>query len=415
MDWKKLETHLADTACATLDKLLASGAGKVYGAAFFGSYREAEAVIDLPSFAANTLTALEEDHPDRDENGFWGVKWSPVDWRWTWEPSEYGDDALAELDKTLQGYAKRGTPAQWEAAESRFVATVARAAAAVRKRFAKDPRVDKHFVVFFHDESGGAELARTSMSASLFLKHFPEQDETEQTRRRLAGLPEAEQAAYYLTRLGAYEGINTEEAGAWLVAHGEAALPALVAQLAKGPETWKVAMILGLVGIADPVVIQALRQQVDAPDEGTRGWSQRALGYLDDVDWLMQQSAEISVSGCCANLSAFRDEGAQRYVLDYAPVERLLALHPDYAAKVDELLAPGSSFCTIRATDVPEAARGLRSPQVAVRRHAASVLNERRLGKQGMADAVAALQASADDPDEQTRRLVGLALKDLAR
>jgi HEAT repeat protein len=174
-------------------------------------------------------------------------------------------------------------------------------------------------------------------------------------------------------------------------------------------------MILGLVGIADPAVIQALRKRVDGPDEGTRGWSQRALGYLGDVDWLLKQSADIAVSGCCANLSAFRDEGAQPYALDYTPVERLLALRPDYAAKVEELLAPGSSFCAIRATDVPEATRGLHSAHVAIRRHAASVLNERRVGKQGMADAVEALQASADDSDEQTRRLVGLALKGLVR
>jgi hypothetical protein len=415
MDWKTLESHLAATACAKLDALLASDAGIVYGAAFLGSYREAERVIDLPSFGANTLAALDEDHPDRDEDGFWGVKWNPADWRWNWEPSEYGDETFVELDTTLQAFANRGTPEQWDAAETRFVATVARAAAAVRKQFAKHPKVDKHFVVFFHDESGGAELAKTSMSASLFLRHFPEQDETEQTRRRLATLPESEQAPYYVSRLGQYEGINTEEAEAWLVAHGASAVPHLIGLLPDGKEAWHAAMILGLADIPDPAAIAALRQATAAQEQSTWSWSASALGYLGDVDWLLTQSPAIAVAGCCASLSGFRDRGAQPVVLDYAPVERLLAQHPGFQAQVEAQLEPGANFCTIRATDVPEAIRGLQSLHAVIRRHAACVLNERRIGKQGIAAAVAALQACAEDPDEQMRYLVGVALDGLVR
>ena len=414
MDWKTLESQLTAAACATLDTLLANEQGTLYAAAFFGSYREAEGVIGLPSLAANTLTALEEDHPSRDEDGFWGVKWSPVDWRWTWEPSEYGDEALDELDRFLQSYANRGTPAQWDAAEKRFVATVARAAVAVRKHFAKHPRVDKHFVVFFHDEDGGAALAKTSMSASLFLHHFPEQDETEQTRRRLATMPEPEQAAYYVTRLGTYEGIDTEMAEAWLVKHGDSALPHLIARLTEGKNAWQVAMILGLAGIPDPAAIAALRQAAGSADPSTWGWSARALGYLGDFDWLLTQSPAIAVAGCCASLSGFRDRGAHPAVLDYTPVERLLARLPACAPQAEEALEPGSSFCAIRGSDVPEAVRGLQSPHVAIRRHAACVLNERRLGKRGAADAVAALRARMDDPDEKVRYLVDLALENLA-
>lgn len=413
MDWKKLEAHLAASACATLEKLLASEPGTLYGAVFFGSYREAEGAIDLPSLAANTLAALDEDHPDRDEHGFWGVKWSPVDWRWTWEPSEYGDEVLDELGTALRDYATRGTPAQWDAAEKRFVATVARAAVAVRKHFAKHTKVDKHFVVFFHDEDGGAELARTSMSASLFLHHFPEQDETEQTRRRLATLPDPEQAAYYVTRLGEYEGINTEEAEAWLVKHGDSALPHLTERLNDGKNAWQVAMILGLAGIPDPAAIAALRQAAGSEDPSAWGWAARALGYLGDIDWLLTQSPAIAVAGCCASLSGFRDRGAQPAALDYTPVERLLAGLPACAAQVEEQLEPGSSFCAIRGSDVSEAVRGLQSPHVAIRRHAACVLNERRLGKRGVADAVAALRAQTDDPDEKVRYLVDLTLKNL--
>ena len=45
MDLRKREADLATAACARLDKLLATEAGMVYGAAFFGSYREAEGAI----------------------------------------------------------------------------------------------------------------------------------------------------------------------------------------------------------------------------------------------------------------------------------------------------------------------------------------------------------------------------------
>ncbi|WP_187394900.1 DUF4303 domain-containing protein [Pigmentiphaga aceris] len=413
MDWKTLETHLTVTACATLDKLLASNVGTLYAAAFFGSYREDERVIDLPSLAANTLAALDEDHPKRGDEGFWSVKWSPVDWRWTWEPSDYGDETLHALDASLQAYANRGTPEQWDAAETRFMATVARAAAAVRKHFAKHPQVDKHFVVFFHDDAHGPALAKTSMSDSLFLRHFPEQDETEQTRRRLAGLPESEQAAYYVNRLDKYDGIDGETASDWLVAHGKSALPLLVEHMAKGKDAWKTAMILGLAGVADPTAIAALRKGTTAKGESTWGWSARALGYLGDVEWLLTQPTKIAMAGCCANLSAFRDRGALPLTLDYGPVERLLAQWPELAADVEELLKPGSSFCTIRVGDVPEAIRGLQSSHVVIRRHAACVLNERRLGKQGVAKAIAALKTCEDDSDEKMRYLVGLALDGL--
>ena len=127
----------------------------------------------------------------------------------------------------------------------------------------------------------------------------------------------------------------------------------------------------------------------------------------------MTQSPAIAVAGCCASLSGFRDRGAQPAALDYTPVERLLAGLPACAAQVEEQLEPGSSFCAIRGSDVSEAVRGLQSPHVAIRRHAACVLNERRLGKRGVADAVAALRAQTDDPDEKVRYLVDLTLKNL--
>jgi hypothetical protein len=248
MDWKTLENSLVDSARATLEALLDDGVGPLYGAAFHASYREEERVIDLPSFAANSLAALDEDHPRRKQEGFWGVQWNPADWRWDWLLDDYANAALSALEAPLQAYANRAGPDVWAATEQRFLRTVARAAKALNRIYAKDPRVAKDFIVFFHDEYGGPELAAKSLSPRQFLHHFPEQDATEQERRRVAALADDQQVNYYLSCLSRPQPIDGEEASRWLIARGASATAALVHLLQKGPERWRAAMILGLAG-----------------------------------------------------------------------------------------------------------------------------------------------------------------------
>jgi hypothetical protein len=410
MDWKKLEIALFESARRTLENLLAQGVEPLYGAAFHSSYREEEYIIDLPCFGANSLAALDEDHPGWHNTGFHqGVKWNPADWRWNWEPSAYGTSALTAMHEDIQAFANRNAPAQWVAAEARFVTTVARAAASLGRHFAKDPRVCKDFVVFFHDESGGADLARVSMSHALFMHHFPDLDTIERTRREVAMLPETEQAAFYIERLGelSADTVGVEEAETWLVAHGAVALPWLVDALQRGSSPWRAARILGLTGIADPAALRELRRQMlEGDDEPTRLWCARALGYLKDFDWLLTQPIAYAVEGCCANLRAFREKGAQPTRLEYTPLEHLLSHTPKCAAMVEDALRPGSHFCGIGVADVAEALRGVRSPHVAIRRHAACVLNNRRLGKANTAKILATLKGLPHDPDEVVRRCV---------
>ncbi|MDD1017178.1 DUF4303 domain-containing protein [Pseudomonas rubra] len=421
MDWKALENSLIDSARATLEALLAEGVAPLYAAAFHASYREEERVIDLPSFAANSLVALDEDHPRRKQEGFWGVRWNPADWRWDWQLDDYANAALSALDEPLQTYANRAGPDAWQAAEQRFLRTVARAAKALNRIYAKDPRVAKDFIVFFHDEYGGPELAAKSLSPRQFLQHFPEQDFTEQERRRVAALAEDQQVSYYLSCLSRPQPIDAEEASRWLIARGASATAALLHRLQKGPDRWRAAMILGLAGVADTAAIVALRGQVvDGKEPSTRNWSASALGYLGDVDWLLAQAADpqlatFAVAGCCANLRAFRDQGAQGLVVDYRPLETLLQRHPQCAGDVEQTIKPGSSYCTISNDDIEEVVRGLASEHVAIRRHAACVLDNRRLGKRKLAPALIALRACLNDPDPKVVYLAGLTLDSLQR
>lgn len=428
MDWNALKACLFDAAKAQLEAVLSSGVTPLYAAAFFASYREQESVIGMPSFAVNSLAALDEDHPKRNASDecFYGVKWNPVDWHWTWDVDEYGGEQLAAYETEVEGYANRGSVAMWDSAEKRFMTVVAQAAADLRKYFAKDPRVAKDFVVFFHDEYGGDELASKSIPKRLFLQLFPELDATEQERRRIATLPLAEQALCYTQHLNYYEGISCEEAERWLIACGAPAIPALLGALEQRQMTWKAAMILGLIGEPEPKVIAALRHVLmSAKDVSAVSWSASALGYLGDVEWLLALAespkfTEYAVDGCCAALRAFRNRGAKPVKLDYAPVERLLAAYPHCRSEAEETLKPGSSYCHIGEADVPEAVRGLASAHAVVRRHAVCVLDNRAVGEaiglsvvEPIRDTLTRMAKS--DEDESVRYLAGLTLSSMKK
>ncbi|MGG4603850.1 DUF4303 domain-containing protein [Paenalcaligenes sp. Me131] len=428
MDWKAFKACLFEAAKCKLEALLSEGVEPLYAAAFFASYREQESVIGMPSLAANNRAMLDAEHPNRraSDECFDGVKWSPVDWHWNWDADEYGGEPLAAYEAELEAYANRGSVAMWDAAEKRFMTAVAQVASALRKHFAKDQRVAKDFVVYFQDEYGGADLAQQSIPKQLFFHHFPELDATEQERQRIATLPVAEQAACYTQRLGSYEGIDGEEAEKWVIACGAAAIPALLDALAQRNHVWKVAMILGLIGEADAKAIEALRQLViTAKEPSTVNWSASALGYLGDFDWMMSlvQSAKHSdavVTAYCAPLRAFRNRGAKPVRLDYKPLEKLLTACPEMQGKAEEVLEPGSSYCTIGVSDVPEACRGLSSPFAVVRRHAACVLDERTVGESLGAQGVEPIQAllatlAQMDTDESVRYLAGLTVTSMKK
>ncbi|QCI11906.1 DUF4303 domain-containing protein [Pseudomonas putida] len=410
MNWKALEQALFDAARQTLQTLLDEGGSPLYAAAFHASYREEEAVLSLPSFAANSLQALSEDYPDEEDESFSSVKWNPADWRWDWEICD--GEPFTRLDDELQAHANRLGPRQWQAAEQRFLVTVSRAARALGRHFSQHPGVTPGFVVIFHDFAGDMPLAKRSMTRQQFEDNFPVEMAIENTLRDVAALPLGEQVAFYVGRLHCSDGITGEDAERWLIANGRPAQAALIEQLYGHEAPTIAARILGLAGMSDEPVIQALRQQaIEAREQPTRNWCAKALGYLEDFDWLMQQSPDVAVAGICANFDGFRWRGVQAPVLNYAAVERLLDQRPELRAAVEETLEEVYGQIDTTTADVSEALRGLVSPHVAIRRHAASGLNNRGLLPDDALRAIEALRLATQDTDEQVRHVAGLGLE----
>ncbi|WP_442109360.1 DUF4303 domain-containing protein [Pseudomonas sp. NUPR-001] len=410
MNWKALEQALFDAARQTLQTLLDKQGSPLYAAAFHASYREEEAVLSLPSFAANSLQALSEDYPDEEDESFSSVKWNPADWRWDWEIC--AGEPFTRLDDELQTHANRLGPRQWQAAEQRLLVTVSRAARSLGRHFSQHPGVTPGFVVIFHDVAGYMPLAKRSMTRQQFEDNFPVELAIENTLRDVAALPLAEQVAFYVSRLHCLEGISGEDAERWLIANGRPAQAALIERLNGHKASSAAARILGLAGMAEEPVIQALRRQaIEACKQSTRNWCTNALGYLEDFDWLMQQAPDVAVAGICANFDGFRWRGVQPPVLNYTPVERLLDQRPELRAAVEETLEDVYGRIDTTTADVSEALRGLLSPHVAIRRHAVSGLNNRGLLPDDTLRAVEALRLATQDTDEQVRHLAGLGLK----
>jgi len=354
MNWKDLEQALFDAARQTLQTLIDEGGSPLYAAAFHASYREEEAVLSLPSFAANSLQALSEDYPDEEDESFSSVKWNPADWRWDWEIC--ADEPFTRLDDELQAHANRLGPRQWQAAEQRLLVTVSRAARALGRHFSQHPGVTPGFVVIFHDFAGYMPLAKRSMTRQQFEDNFPVELAIENTLRHVAALPLAEQIAFYVSRLHCSDGISGEDAERWLIANGRPAQAALIEQLSGHEAPTAAARILGLAGMADEPVIQALRQQaIEGSEQTTRNWCAKALGYLEDFDWLLQQAPDVAVAGICANFDGFRWRGVQPPVLDYTPVERLLDQRPELRTAVVESLGEVYGQSSNTTADVSEA------------------------------------------------------------
>ncbi|MGJ7551216.1 DUF4303 domain-containing protein [Pseudomonas sp. SMN11] len=410
MNWKALEQALFDAARQALQTLLDEGGSPLYAAAFHASYREEEAVLSLPSFAANSLQALSEDYPDEEDESFSSVKWNPPDWRWDWEIC--AGEPFTRLDDELQAHANRLGPRQWQAAEQRLMVTVCRAARALGRHFGQHPGVTPGFVVIFHDVAGYMPLAKRSMTRQQFEDNFPVELAIENTLREVGALPLDEQVAFYVSRLHCSDGISGEDAERWLIANGRPAQAALIELLNGHKEPTAAARILGLAGMADEPAIQALRRQViEACEQPTRNWCANALGYLEDFDWLMQQVPEVAVAGICANFDGFRWRGVQPPVLNYTPVERLLDQRPELRAAVEEAFDEVYGQIDTTTADVSEALRGLLSPHVAIRRHAVSGLNNRGLLPDDALRAIEALRMATQDSDEQVRRVAGLGLE----
>ncbi|UHQ23215.1 HEAT repeat domain-containing protein [Lysobacter sp. 5GHs7-4] len=414
IDWTRLQGLLtADAAAALRVTLAAQPQRQCYAVAYYGSYRELDGAIWLPTLAANSLQALGRERPlDVHPQAFWSEAWNPPDWEHS--DIDYVSQALNAAAAEVERVARSATREEWWAIERRWMQTLVEAARELQ-RLLQDGglALAPGFIAFVHDEQGQTELLREGIGEARFARLFPDEVAAQAERERVLALALPERIATLIQHSDRVGGaFDTEQAREQLCALGEPALPALLTRLHARGEWW-VAALLGRIGVASPEAIAALRRRVERRgDEPAQAWAARSLAVLGDGEWLFDQLGrrrDAALAGLCAPYRAWRD--ATRAGLDYAPLERLLSAAPAIADGAREELKPGSSYCRLREDELDAVLRGLASPHAFVRAHAAAIMGERGLGAAAGARLLPALaQRLAHDPDAQVRRFAALSL-----
>ena len=356
----------------------------IYGAMFHGFYGDGT-VMYWPMVTVGTEETLAEvvaeyTAQSGPEAGLAeSLRWSGPDLSHGFEPVP-AHQALAD---EVQASAGAGA-SQWERQYNRWLRCFPKAAKQATKQLIAEGIVAKSFVAVAADEAG--ELIPLSLTKRQLVAHFPEYDDAERERRRLAALPDAQRVAELLPEAVAprYQGPLIGEHESLLVACGAAAIPALVSvvrheTLARGDVV--AARLLAEINIATPEVIDALDGLMRAKkaQQNSRAWAASALARLGRSDLILTRIAELPTDivarGLADPLSSFRDRGAHR-ALDYAPVERALAERPELEPAFAEELRPGSGYCALSQDEIPTARAALASRWEVVRVHARAVLED---------------------------------------
>lgn len=393
-DWKRLEGALLEELRAALKRFAKQHRKEhFYAVAIFGVYRELDGLLSLPTLGASTV----EEGPEAEvPSSFWSARFNPADW-----PHELELDrkTALHLEKQLTAEATSGTVAHWRSVERKYFEVLTRITATLRSDALELLTCTDDFVCFWHDEEGGPELARKTISPSLANRLFARESSQKKERQKLAKQSPNERAAFLVTRFGQFEGVTSEQAQRELLAMGSSAHEALIGALADKEDGWTAAKVLGQIGIVTPEVIAVLRKRADEL------WFAMALGMLGDFAWLSKRAPATAVYGLTARLKAITTGGAPT-PLDYAPLEAWLTKNPKARSRVEQELAPGRSYVDIERGDVDEAIRGLSSRFAVVRWHAASVLGDRQLGGK----VLPALAGVLTDKHALVRRLAVLSL-----
>ncbi|ALN94031.1 HEAT repeat domain-containing protein [Lysobacter gummosus] len=415
IDWNAVEDCFVADATAALRALFARHPEQAfYVAALYGAYRELDGPIYLPSLAANSLQALGRDTPMSDPPcEFHSEAWNPPDWQWP--DLDFAGPALCEWAARLDRHARDASREQWLDSERRWLQVLVAACRRIAEALAALPMRAPLLVVFVHDEEHVETLLRQCLDEPVFARLFPGQLAIERERARLDALAPSARAEALLELAQRHDSLlGWQEIDERLCAIGAAAVPALLARLRADARDWRAAMLLGRIGEATTEVVEALRRQAGERGEASaRAWAARSLALLGDNDWLFAQlergAGTPALEGLCAPYRHSRD--GSRCRLDYAVLERLLAGPARTAAQALEILKPGSGYGSLRAQDIDEALRGLRSGFPFVRRHAAIVLSERGLGARAgerILPALAERIGRDEDPEVRWFSVLGL-------
>ncbi|GIJ63767.1 hypothetical protein Vau01_112830 [Virgisporangium aurantiacum] len=403
-DWRALENDLADALVRAVSALVADRHDeRFYAAALWLLYRETDGPIRLPMLAVNTEQALGRLPADERDD----LRWSPADWEYD-DVDWLSGDVARRWEHDLAAHARRGTVAQWDATFDRFVTALVTVCRRARRGLGGLP------VVVLDAELHATVVPRILTKAET-RRMFPELDEQTRARSELAALPPDRQAAHLVGLLGTFDGpIGSEDAETALRDLGPAAVPALLPRLTVDGEGWQAAKILADIGLADDTVVQALAAALHRTNGADRSWVASALSRLGRLDIVLAAPGPPGdvATAVTAPYRSFRDHASAPRPLDYAPLERAIEDRPDLLAMLESELSPGTPMCQIGAAEVDEALRGTGSPHPLVRRHAVTVLGERRLGAAAGRRVLPVLaRRAADDPDPVVRRLSVLGLR----
>jgi hypothetical protein len=243
-------------------------------------------------------------------------------------------------------------------------------------------------------------------------RYFPEYEQ----RLQFDALPEPQRLTALLSMLDSDDGVlSREEAERRLGRMGAAALPNLIARLARPHRAWRAAKMLADIGLADDTVVDALEAALLRWEGSDQYWIAAALARLGRLDAVLAQAQhlpeDVVAGAVAAPYGPFRDHAIAHPPLDYRPLAAVLDGFPQYVAAVTEKLGPGRGDCTITPDEVDEALAGLTAPHVVIRWHAASALGNWCLGAAAAERILPALaERVAHDPDPDVRRLARLSL-----
>src|SRR6266568_1467069 len=382
VDWAGFERELVAALVRTVaSTVVGSPDHSFYAAALDRVYRETDGVITLPNLGVNCEEALAHLSAERQSD----IRWSPADWEFYFDDWLPGDRAR-DWERALTAEACRGTQRQWELTFGRYLTMLVRVCKRARTALRTTGVTDRRFLVLLFDEEFYEVLLKRCLTKSELGRHFPELDEQAAERARVAALPEAERAAFYVSRLDSFEGpIGAEEAEKELRDLGQAAVPALLPVLAVRGQAWRAAKILADIGQPDDSVIDALDTALRQLDRSDQMWAARALSRLGRLDLVLDKldrlPEETVVTAVAAPFTAFRDQALSALRLDYRQLEDFIDRYPGYVPALAAELRPGNGYCDITIGEVDEAIRGLTSPHVLVRQHAPCTLGERSLGR----------------------------------
>ncbi|MBO2449160.1 DUF4303 domain-containing protein [Actinomadura barringtoniae] len=406
MDWAAFEDELVAGVVAKVTERAGQASG-LYAAVLGEIYAETDGLIRLPMLGANSEEELAGDED---------LRWSLPDWDTVWE-SWLPEDRWSQWERALTDEAGRSTTRHWERTFTKYLNVLTRVCKRARKDLRTTGVTDREFVVVvLTNDQDEERLLRRVLGVRELYRLFPAYDRAAAWIAEVEAQAPADRAPIYVRALDDWDGpLGRENAQKALRELGPAALPALTELLSQGPDRWRAAKLIADIGCASDEVIEALTRALKDTTGPDESWVAVALSRLGRLDVVLADSALSGgtvVSAVAAPYRSFRDHAAAPPPLDYGPLERFLTGHPRQNDAVAEELRPGSGYCTIRAEEVGAAIDALRSPHPVTRRHAASVLGERSLGKAVGRQVTPHLSTTAvDDPDATVRRLAILSLQ----